>query len=462
LKIKILFIFIIFFTGLINSNFSLEWIHQEINFKDGISDGIIADLDKDGLLDILIISGRFIYIYRQTKTGFNRIPDDCIYFRQLGDFIDIGEVDSKYTGLEILGLSKNGVKYFYLEGNHYKESSNFLISQNLEKYTYNLGPAISDFAFDINNDGKDEIFLLQNNQIFLYRLNNYGRFISIKINQPYTLSTVSLESRKWPKKISLNDDSNFGYFFRPEYLVEKIVLFQDLNLDGFLDFISGNAYFQKPYFQFKAENQTVGKRIPTFRKEKQKIFLDIDGDGELDKILIEIKDILSNNMNIFPYANIFIFLKQNKNILSSKPNCFFKTVLISDKSPFVDIDKDGDLDFISIWPEISPASKENIIQIVTKYILKFKLRWYLFGKEKGYSKTPNLISKFKIKYDKLFNTGKYIPFDTRLKQKKLFFSGHRYKISKEMDHFKVIDINNDKKSDVLLLSENNIIILLSK
>jgi hypothetical protein len=488
LKVKSIFKSIIFLLGLSNSNFAISWVHQEISFYNGISDGSIIDLNEDGLMDILIISGRFIYIYIQKERGFNETPDDQIVLKKLGEFIDVGEVDPKSPGLEILSLSESELKYFYLDGKHYKESPSFLISQEIDKFIHHLNPIMSNFAFDINKDGIDEIFLLRDDQFFLYSLDNSGKFIGREISKPYEMTTVSLESKRWPSEVSENDNSDIGYFFRPEISTEKIALFQDFNFDGLLDLISQNMYIQNPSYHFEPENQAMINEISLYKKDKQEFFLDVDGDGKLDKILIEIMDIFSENMNIFPFAKISIFLNQNKNIFSLKPDYFFKTLLIGDKSPFVDINKDGFLDFISIWLEISPGSKENIIQVITESTLIFTVRCYIFKNQNGYSKMPNLLSKFKIRYDKLPDIGKYIPFDfsgdfngdglndllvrkepeyiflylTDTEQKNFFSSGSRIEIPRDAEQIKVIDFNNDRKSDILLLNGNKMIILLSE
>jgi len=488
LKIKTLLILILFFLGISHfvgfshSNSTLNWVRGEIRLDGGISDGILADLNKDGLLDILIISGGYIYVFHQTKNGFQKTPDDRIYFKHLGEFIDIGEVNPESQGLEILGLSEKGVKYFYLEGNHYNESPGYLISGKIEKYNYNLRPAVSDFAFDINNDGLDEIFLLHNNQVFLYRLDNSGRFVGTEIQHHDRLTTVSFESKKWPAEFSSNSNSESGYFFLPKISVENVAFFQDFNADNFFDLISEKVYFQEQNFKFKSKTQSIENKVSFANEEKQEIFLDIDGDGKLDKILIEIKDILSGNLNIFPFAKIFIFMSEN-NISSSKPNYFLKTLLIGDKSPFVDIDRDGDIDFISIWSELSPGSKENIIQVLTESTLKFTFRCYLFEKEKGFSSTPDIIIKSKIKYGGLSHIGENIHFDfsgdfntdgvndlcvregptyiniylIELRQKNYSSSVIGIKIPREAEQFKILDVNNDGKSDILILAKDKII-----
>ncbi len=471
--------------------FGLDWTRLDINFSETVSDGMIADLNKDDLLDILILSGRYIYIYIQTKNGFNKIPNDRIYFKKLGEIIDIGEVNPIYPGLEIIGLSEKGVKYFYLENNHYKENSNLLISQEIEKSFYKWGPVLSDFAFDIDKDGLDEIILFHDYQFYLYYLDNSGMFTKTKIDLTYKLANTSLHSRVWPIETFLSENNEKGYFFRPEISVKNIVFFQDVNKDGVLDLISKDINslinFQRLNLHFDLKQQGIMK-IPFLEKNEQEIFLDINGDGRLDRVLIEIKDAFLNDLNFFPYAKYFIFLNNNYTF-KSKPDYFFKTIIIDRNSPFIDIDSDGDLDFISVWSDISLGSKENMLQILTKYNLKFTLRCYRFLNERGFSKSPDISMTFKIKYKNLSDIGSYIPFNfsddfnsdgnndlsvrksperiliylTDFKQKELKFKKVvQIKIPKYTNKFKLIDLNNDKKSDILLLAENKIIILLSK
>ncbi len=487
MKVKTLFILILFLIGISHPNFAFDWVRGEISFYTEISDGIIADLNKDGLYDILIISGRFIYIFYQTKIGFQEIPDDRIYIKQLGEFIDVGEINPGYQGLEILGLSEKGVKYFYLEGSNYKESPGYLFPGKIEKANYSLGPAVSDFAFDINNDGLDEIFLLHNNRFYIYSLDDSGKFVGTEIKHYGELITSSLESRKWPAEVFLNNDSDFGYLFRPKISVKNVVSFQDFNADNFLDLISGNIFLQKPNLQFESKNKAVEDNISFFNKEKPEILLDINGDGILDKILIEIKDVLTDNINIFPIAKIFIFLNKN-NVFSSNPDYFLKTVLMNDNPPFADIDRDGDMDFISIWLDLSPGSKEDIIQVLTESTLNFTFRYYLFEKERGFSIDPDIIIKSDIKYSKLSDIGEHIRFDVTgdfnadgmndlfiikepermyiyfldLEQKNNISSVICMRIPKEVEHFKLIDMNGDRKSDILLLTKDKIILYFSK
>jgi len=491
LRIKIIIALIISILVFSSISFGLDWTHTEINFPEAVSDAVIADLNEDGLLDILILSGRYIYIYIQTKNGFNKAPNDRIYFKKLGEIIDIGNINPIYPGLEILGLSEKGVKYFYLENNHYKENSSFLISQKTEKSFYKWGPVLSDFVFDINNDGLDEIVFFHDNRFYLYYLDNSGVISKNKIDITYKLENISLNSRIWPSETFMNESNDKRYLFRPEISTKNIIFFQDVNENEVLDLISEDINslinFKKSNLPYEEDHQEIMK-VPFLEENEQEIFLDINGDGILDKVLIEFRDPFSKDLNFFPYAKYFIFLK-TKNKFKSKPDYFFKTIIIDENSPFIDIDNDGDLDFISIWSDISLGSKEDILQILTKYTLKFTLRCHRFLKGKGFSKNPDTSMTFKIKYKNLSEIGSYTPFNfsddfnldgnkdlciridpkrilvylMEFKQKRLKFKRVvQIKIPINVNRFKLIDLNNDNRSDVFLLAENKIILLLSE
>lgn len=490
MKVKII-IFILLLIGLYSLVFGQDWIRTEINFTETITDRIIEDLNKDGLIDILILSGRYIYIYIQTENGFNKIPNNRIYFKELGEVIDIGEVNPKYPGLEILGLSERGIKYYYLEDHHYKEYSDFLISQKTEKSFYNWGPLLSDFAFDINNDGLDEIVFFHDNQFYQYYLDNSVEILKTKINPTYKIKNISLNSRLWTSETFLSENSKQGYFFRPEIKAKNIVFFQDVDEDGSLDLISEdiNSFinFQKSKLPLEQNHQEI-MQIPFLKEKEQEVFLDINKDGKLDRVLIEINDVLSNDLNYFPYAKYFIFLNNN-NTFKSKPDYFFKTIIIDGNIPFIDIDSDGNLDFISIWSNILLGSKEDILQLLTKYNIEFTLRCYRFLNGKRFSKSPDISMTFKIEYKNLSDIGSYMPFnfsddfnfdgnnDLSIRknperilvylmdfkqQKPKIKKVVQIKIPKYVNKFKLIDFNNDRKTDILLLAEKKIILLLSE
>lgn len=373
--------------------FAQTWRTEDILLNEEIQDWLIDDLNRDGRKDLLIIAGNFVCLFFQRESGFLRSSDQRIYYNLIGDIIDVGEVDPSSIGLELLGLSERGVKCFKNNGFHYMECSEYLVSQKVDIPEYKVEPLISDFAFDINSDGLDEIFLLRENKIEIYHRDNSGLFVSVPLEGSKKSTGASLRSRKIPS----GSKKNPFFVFQPSILEEDSVFFQDFNEDGRLDHLSKTLRLQEAGFSFRPVNYSIRGEEAVAGPEEANFYLDIDGDGSLDLVLLQAKGMFKENINIFPFAKIFIYRRQKDGNFAQKPDFFQKTILISDHSPFVDVDRDDDLDFISIWSEITPGSKKDIIQALLESTLSFTFRCYLFDKKKGYSAMPDIQLQAKIK-----------------------------------------------------------------
>ncbi len=393
-------IFVIALCGLSAAGPAQTWRTTDITLPEAISDGMIEDLNNDGRKDILLIAGNFINIFYNKKGGFSTVPDERFYYKLLGEYIDVGEVDPSSPGLELLGFSEEGVKCLRFVDSHYVESPGFLISTKIDMPEYRLGPAVSDFVFDINADGKDEIFLLRDRKAYFYHTDVSSHWVPEEIESPANISTVSLEDRT---------RTSADLLLRPSALSKSSALFQDFNGDGLMDLASAVLRLQEREFRFRAINPAwIYKDVPA-GEERHRFFLDVDGDGNLDMIFLEAKDTYAENINLFPVAKILIHLCKNGGF-SQTPDYFFKTIIVNGQSPFVDVDGDGDLDFVSIWPEITPGSKENIIQLLMESTLVFSCRCYLYNRATGYSNTPEINIKAKIKSDFSY-LSRELPFD---------------------------------------------------
>ena len=398
LKFITIFLFLIILLSF--SGFAQTWRIERIILNEDISDGLVVDLNGNGKKDLFLIAGNFIHVFFQKEKGFSENPDQTIYFNLLGEFIDVGKVYPSSTGLELLGLSKDGVKCFRIDGSNYIKCPEYLITTEVDMPTERIGPKLVNFALDINNDGLDEIFLLQGNKLNLYRWNNTGHFVSLEVEGVEKSASVALRSRLMTEILSNSCDSKRPFFlFQPLISEQNAVLFQDFDGDGRLDIASGILRLQKPDFIFNPADSPLFIRTVSPEQGKYKFFLDLNGDGHLDLVYIEPKSILTENVNIFPFAKIYIHF-QKKEKVSPTPDFFFKTVLVNKHLPFVDIDGDGAIDLISVWPEITPGSKQDIIQILVEYTLNYTFRCYLFDRQrKSYAVTPDIQFRAKVKQD---------------------------------------------------------------
>jgi hypothetical protein len=386
--------------GLSAADPAQTWETAEIVLPEAITDGLIDDLNNDGRKDLLLIAGNFINIFYNKKGGFSAVPDERFYYKLLGEYIDVGEVDPSSPGLELLGFSDEGVKCFKAIDSHYVESPGFVISTKIDMPEYRMGPVVSDFAFDINADGKDEILLLRGRKAFFYHTDVSGHWVPEAVESPANVSTVSIEDKA---------RTSAGLLLQPSALSKASALFQDFNGDGLMDLASVGLRLQEREFRFRAIDSPWMDRDAAAGWERHRFFLDVDGDGSLDLIFLKAKDTYAENVNLFPVAKIFIHLWKDGGF-SPTPNYFFKTIIVNGQAPFVDVDGDGDLDFVSVWSEITPGSKENIIQLLLESTLIFSFRCYLYDRATGYSNTPEINIKANIKGDFSY-LSRELPFD---------------------------------------------------
>ncbi|MBN1272324.1 MAG: VCBS repeat-containing protein [Candidatus Aminicenantes bacterium] len=458
-----------------------EWSRAEILFPQPAVDGLCEDLNGDGLKDFLFLCGNSILVFFQTEVGFNNFPDDRIYYKKLGEYIDVGEVDVDRPGLEILGLSRDGIRCFYLSDSGYQSLSGFLISTSVRLPEYGAGPAISNFTADINGDGLDEIFLMVENNLVFYGKNEKGDYQSFPITNQTGLKTVSLRSRRWPSGIPFKETSSGNILIRPFLSDRKFVLLQDLNNDNKWDITGDGILFQGTNFRF-TDSEKEKRAFLLTEGEKHRFFLDVDGNGKKETVDIISKDILSENINIFPFVKIFVHLEKEN--VSSAPDFFFKTIFLGGLSPFGDLDGDGDLDFISLWSDVTPGSKEDIIQIFVENTFEFTLRVYLYKKE-GYTLSPDMTIQAKVKVRELAEAMETTPLgffgdydgngnmDLLLRKepesvliyfldwsrKKTISSVDRLQVPKETKTITAADLNGDGKSDLICWADDRLVLL---
>lgn len=461
--------------------YTMDWSRSEIVFPQIISDGLCKDLNGDGLKDFLILCGNSILIFFQSKDGFISDPDSRIYYKNLGEYIDAADVDSERPGLEILGVSRDGIRCFHLTNNKYYPLSDLLISTPVRLPEFKAGPAFSNFCVDINGDGLDEIFFMKNDILVFYGKNGTGQYQPVPLANLAGLKTASLRCRAWPSGIPSGNTSFTGILMRPRLSDRKFMLIQDMNNDSKWDILGDNLYYQESRFHFSPPSDEETNNYFLTDGKKHRIYLDVDGDKKNEFADIIAKDILSEKINIFPFAKIFIH--SEKNIPSQTPDIFFKTIIISGLSPFNDLNSDGKLDFISLWSDLTPGSKEDIIQVLVENIFEYTLRVYLY-KERGYTLSPDLVIKTKVEVRKMTDAMETAPLnffgdydgnghkDLLLRKKpgslliylldwsrkKTILSIDMIQIPEETKYINAIDLNGNGRSELICWTDNSMVI----
>lgn len=359
-----------------------SWKINNIILQNDISDGIVVDLNGDGWQDLLLICGGFINIFFNKQGEFSTFPDQKIFYKELGDYIDVGKMDNVSKRYYLLGLTKEGIKYYELSGTRYRDMG-YLIKTKVDLPNNRFGQIFSDFAFDVDGDGIDEIFLLSGNKLMLYKLNNKGLWSVHQIGNPLNQTSFFISQiNKANGDIIFKPMINSKFYFIFQYLADNRIV--DISELGQL-----NNYFNSSlYFS----NHLLNPEMKKFN-----IYMDINGDKIADKVNVEIQNNIESVMIPILYAKISIYI--NKNGFNIKPDYFFKTMIIDDQFPLVDLNGDGNFDIITVWPELSPGSRENMIKLLIESKVTFKFNCYLFDRGDGYQKNPALSIKADVDFN---------------------------------------------------------------
>src|SRR5690242_4697015 len=91
-----------------------EFQRQTITIPAGPPVSGFADLDDDGLLDLLAVgpAENTLWIYRQRASGFSDSPDQAIQLPLQTAWIALGDVDA-HPGLELLMSTATGLLYLW-------------------------------------------------------------------------------------------------------------------------------------------------------------------------------------------------------------------------------------------------------------------------------------------------------------------------------------------------------------
>lgn len=394
--------------GLFQNNSFLTGSEEGIRFEDnssnwqiinegGFSNGVnFADINNDNFLDISFANNGNNFLYKNNEgTGFSAITS--------GSFISANQNSRKMVWAD---FNKDGFLDAYIANNG---MNNLLKNNGDETFTEILNGEIvtdSENSFDIcagdfNNDGWEDFFVANDGTNSLYQNNGDETFTKITSGNLVTDSEISnactfgdYDSDGDLDLILANDGNNSLYTnlgsgnFAKSLFTDggnsKDVNFVDYDKDGDLDlFVAniGNNFFYTnngntnnwlsvKLYGMISNLSAIGAKVSLkannswqFREIKDEnasqVYFGLGNAGLVDSLKIEW---LSGEVEV--YTNLTV--NQEMKLVELRLPVYENYEFISDsylfqKMNWVDFDKDGDLDIISLLPEPNSNSLKALI-----------------------------------------------------------------------------------------------------
>jgi len=464
---------------------------------------ILEDINKDGLLDLIFILKDKIYISEQKNNyGFSEFNDFQINLSGAIDFGDVIPGGEK----EILIMHKDGISYFKKGIERWATNPELLIKKDT---IYNLNTTKNikreHFAIDLDGNGIPELILWGKKDIHFYYKNN---------NEYKLIQTIPYESKEYlaypglvvfdsPLGWQIRKDSgnlfkngwpvNLKYLYFSTARTSNAYLIRDFNNDLRKDLIQiktvkkhdlerGNytsyeyrIHFLNEYGKFsEIPDRVINDFYGSWLSSN---CIDINNDGFLDFIRIEIE--ASSGIIKKQKCNLEVFLSNKNGTYPKKPYQIIETSDFPFGSDIVmDIDGDGKKDLILIHTIIKGFSIGSIINKFLEKGIKGEIRILPFKPGIGFSKEETIRKKIEIKFmigipinlsgdfdgngkkDMLVIDGDIIRIFHFINLNKGFSKSSNFNIKIEnLKNYIIKDINNDRKSDLIVFSDNHIKII---
>lgn len=461
-----------------------------------IRNTILEDINGNSLKDIVIFFNDKIYIFEQeNKGGFSKYTE-----LSLNDIsaIDVGNVING-NEKELLIMNENGISCLKKENGEW----NYLDEALVEKktiYRNRFRLQREYFAIDLDGDEISELILWDESSLNIYRRNSSYKykliqsipyetknyFISpglIITNSPWNIKDLNPAERflekMWPNNIKYALVSNTKIFQR--------CLFWDFNKDSRKDFILIQptekkipqkgiiTVFEYKIYLFNDDNKfSISPDFTIYDPQGAWISpncTDINNDGLLDFIKIETE--IKTGLRKHQKSTFSIFIAKNDGSYSNKPNQSIETTSLPLlHNLLVDIDGDKMKDLILIDPIIKGFSIGSIINKFLRRGIDVKVLVLPFNE--GYSKRI-MLKKVKMKFLKGIPINVEGDFNGDGKKDLLIVDEDTIKIFplinldngfqskpefnikiQNLDSYIVQDMNNNKKSDLIIFSGGEI------
>jgi len=372
-----------------------EVTFQRLGFGTEADNGVFSeDIDGDGTRALIALGRGRISIYRPPageKSPYSEQAEvlttgASAYFACVADVLPA-------KGKEILLLTPAGVSCFAHEDarRHSAKPQSLIACETL------LGaPAVRgalaaargadvdilpwNFAFDADGDGRDDLLIPTAQGIAVYLQKAPGQFappITLPVFPGMRLAVIAGPHGDDITPHTLSARSTLPLRF--ELNLPKIES-RDINKDGKPDIICGDVYFaQKAAGGFET---VPGPVPPEALPEATRGPMDIDGDGRLDRLLVEHD--LSDPFNLITRVRVFMAQKDGK--LPERPirTIVGQNILVYGDFPVHDFLKDGTLGFAML--KVDPAPFPHRYKPGQ---VEGDLDFYLFDRDKNlYPRSP--------------------------------------------------------------------------
>jgi len=495
------------------SEFSLFNSKHTINKGDleGYATLLIEDLDGDGLKDILFLKGKNIFIFPQSSlNGYPNYPTETLDLSRFSA-VDTSDIGLK-PGKELVLMGEDGIYCYTQNEGKFEANPIQIISEKTFYPPFSRKIEVWDFALDLNGDGEDEILLPKQDRLIIYSKDPKG-FYKIKQEIPLE-SQISIEFGDTTSEYSVRTPSSVlntfdlfknktlgqpGLSFVLHLTTDKFI-FIDLNEDNRKDLViikQGSpkelsdkkrffvAYCHYIFFQNEQGffPQEPSKIFETHRSSwLSGFYSDINGDGKIDKL--EISHLMDSPLSQRELSVIKVFLATGGNTYPAQPQQVIKAKgSIWENTPFLGLDKDGDLDLLVVATSIPAESVGSLVNSFLEEGRKFIFQFYLWKQGKGYPKMPNFTKAIKwslfnnqfLSFDGDFNGDGYLDIALFRKDKVEIFTLINVKKGfsdrpwfttpiDEFDSFYIDELNGDGRSDIILvnLSAGSVKVMLSQ
>lgn len=452
---------------------------QNLKVDGEIIGKMYEDLDGDSLIDLVVFSlqgeegnsKRMVGFFKQQSgSGFDTIPHQVFELDKKASVVDLADMD-KDGKKGLLFLAEDGVYYYSLQGDLFNNNPSLLFSTTTFLSSPEERVMIWDFCPDLG-DKNEMVIIPQKRGYDIWTKKDQGEFV-LKGRLGFK-PDISLSS--YSGKLGQNRGS-----IKFSYEIPGLI-FTDYDKDGKKDILMLDkdkmyVFLSKEDGFFQEQADKIVALKSKGKEEKQEFEIDdINGDGVLDLILNESKGDLEKGSK----TKISIYMgKEAEGFQIGSPHQIISSEKEASDVLLCDLNKDGKKEMIMLNMGFSLGS---MIKVLLTKSIKFNLYVRSLGAGDLYPKEPNrkLNLGLKVSFSEESNQPSemgeddfsgdfngdgltdffYAAGDNVLK----FFLGRKgdffadkpqYEMGIEIPagRHKIIDLNNDGKSDIIFSFE---------